>query len=635
MRFGTLGTQYFDSSGNVLGSGTIAFYDTTTGLPKQTYADAQQQIANTVPVRLTADGRQPNIFISGQFRAILRNNLGTVIDTKDPLGDTASTSFGVTRVQPTRPGDGFTAPDARLLEVGTGLYSFANDSMYYYAFFNDEGDTEFFIPPFGTAIVTLADNTTQAGTWSATGSVPVGVGDEFSCTVGTAITSNYRMKTVALDADRDAVIFWGAGAAYVIGRNHTTGETGEPELIRTTPAGTHFCQAIKSSTDAVLICFSVNGSADVTANVATFVGVVATVNATTTKTLSGVVANIGSADPEDGRGIIESTSNTGTIVWLVPYVLGGGTPGILHILITGTVPTVANQVDLTGATDCPFLFNISTAVVLAVTISGGANLRFRPVVVGPTAATLGTETTVATTAGNLIETPMQLAAPYLYMAHRQSSNIQHIVATCSTTAVTANQAAVVSGAGTPSSLMMTLVGNQAIIAGVTGANAGHANVMTNTAGTPSAGVVINLSYSNLFACAGYSDTELFIAATDGTLKYRLWSIGITGANPVLKAESTAAGLAATALDSLATTTMAGTRKIYNPNFSIGRKHTGRTVSAGSASRYLSYTGRTTVKLEAYPESSDAYWKPSDETTWSLSSMTQGGTGWVLRRINIT
>ena len=89
-RFGSLGTQYFDNSGDVLSGGKIYFYESGTTTLKNTFTDSNETTANTNPVILTADGRQPNIFFSGSSKGVLSTSAGVIIETRDPLGATDS-----------------------------------------------------------------------------------------------------------------------------------------------------------------------------------------------------------------------------------------------------------------------------------------------------------------------------------------------------------------------------------------------------------------------------------------------------------------------------------------------------------------------------------------------------------------
>ena len=92
-RFGSIGTQYFDSAGDPLVSGKIYFYESGTSTFKDTYADVGLTILNTNPVILTAAGRQPNIFFNGSARALLTDSTDVTIEDKDPVGDTSSNNF--------------------------------------------------------------------------------------------------------------------------------------------------------------------------------------------------------------------------------------------------------------------------------------------------------------------------------------------------------------------------------------------------------------------------------------------------------------------------------------------------------------------------------------------------------------
>ena len=92
-RFGEINAQYFDDSGDPLGSGKLYFYDSGTTTLKTTFSDINQTIANTNPVILTAAGRQPNIFFSGNAKAILADSSDVQILVRDPVGQTAS-AFG-------------------------------------------------------------------------------------------------------------------------------------------------------------------------------------------------------------------------------------------------------------------------------------------------------------------------------------------------------------------------------------------------------------------------------------------------------------------------------------------------------------------------------------------------------------
>jgi len=88
-RFGSLGTQYFDNSGNPLVDGKISFFESGTNTDKDTFADINLSTKNSNPVILTGAGRQPNIFFNGSARAILTDKNDVQIEVRDPVGGEA------------------------------------------------------------------------------------------------------------------------------------------------------------------------------------------------------------------------------------------------------------------------------------------------------------------------------------------------------------------------------------------------------------------------------------------------------------------------------------------------------------------------------------------------------------------
>lgn len=57
-----------------LGGGKLFFYAPGTTTPKDTYSDDELTIPNTNPVVLSASGLQPNVFLNGAYRVILKDS---------------------------------------------------------------------------------------------------------------------------------------------------------------------------------------------------------------------------------------------------------------------------------------------------------------------------------------------------------------------------------------------------------------------------------------------------------------------------------------------------------------------------------------------------------------------------------
>jgi len=91
--------QFFDGAGDPLSNGWISFLESgTNNTLKETYVDSKESFANTNPLQLDAEGRCPNVFGSGSYRAILYTNdplLNTPLEqiqVFDPVGGVSGTA---------------------------------------------------------------------------------------------------------------------------------------------------------------------------------------------------------------------------------------------------------------------------------------------------------------------------------------------------------------------------------------------------------------------------------------------------------------------------------------------------------------------------------------------------------------
>jgi hypothetical protein len=87
--------QFFDSAGNPLVSGYIDFFQAgSSTVRKTTYADSGETIENPNPVIIAGDGRAPNVFGSGSYRAILKDASGQQIAPQKEIGGNQTLNFG-------------------------------------------------------------------------------------------------------------------------------------------------------------------------------------------------------------------------------------------------------------------------------------------------------------------------------------------------------------------------------------------------------------------------------------------------------------------------------------------------------------------------------------------------------------
>lgn len=97
--------QFFDSAGDPLDDGYLLFLESqSNNTKKATYFDANYQIPNANPLQLSAEGRAPDIFGTGDYKVILYDgdpedliNPGSMLQTFDPVtaqGTITSTGGG-------------------------------------------------------------------------------------------------------------------------------------------------------------------------------------------------------------------------------------------------------------------------------------------------------------------------------------------------------------------------------------------------------------------------------------------------------------------------------------------------------------------------------------------------------------
>lgn len=107
-------TQFFDSNGDPLSSGTVEFYVPGTLTPKDTWQDLDATILNTNPVDLDAAGRAIIVGV-GRYRQIVKDSLGNQIWDQITAGDL--TGVGVDTISALRALPGTAYADGQLAEV--------------------------------------------------------------------------------------------------------------------------------------------------------------------------------------------------------------------------------------------------------------------------------------------------------------------------------------------------------------------------------------------------------------------------------------------------------------------------------------------------------------------------------------
>lgn len=88
--------QFFNASGQVLSGGQLAFYESGTTTPLNTYTDDTLTQANPNPLELDSTGRPTaDIWMNGNYRVVLMDGTGATIWTRDNVQQPGGTTFSL------------------------------------------------------------------------------------------------------------------------------------------------------------------------------------------------------------------------------------------------------------------------------------------------------------------------------------------------------------------------------------------------------------------------------------------------------------------------------------------------------------------------------------------------------------
>lgn len=323
---------------------------------------------------------------------------------------------------------------------------------------------------------------------------------------GAASTSVYSL--VVVDSTRTLLLLQSSSAVHAVCYNSLTKTFGAAVLVRSVsdnarPFG------VLAATDRVLVA-SCPGSTAFEAVVLSLAGTTITVGTAATRTLVSACF-VQFAPVAVGSAYV--------------FVLRDTTAGARGVAITvsGTTATVGTDITLLSAGGFDTrLLPVSASVCLAIG-TGGGNLQAIPVSVSGTTLTLGT---AATTTGTQLSTAVALASGrfaciYTATATRGAiASVSGTVATLSTVAL---------GTGASLGVSGVKVGEQIVVA----SEANSVNVLTDAAGTATAGTAVTIqTMANYSGPVGFgTDYASFLYNTATNVTY--YTIKISGNNPVL------------------------------------------------------------------------------------------------------
>jgi len=498
------------SAGTSTGTALVSTGDTTGALVFKTGASATTAMTIGADQSVTFVGAVSGIPGGGGTTAS-----GSVVLT--------SASTGAQSITTTNYGQSVTLPNATTLSDGACLYTINNLGAYPLKIVNNAGSTLGFVITGNPVTIGLADNSTAAGTWSLVDAEPFApVAQILSTTIYTA--GSVIFKSVPLDSTRTLLLI-GNVNLYGIIYDSSTLTWGSLTLIRTATISN--VNAILSATNQVLAC-SINSATGMEAVVLTLSGTTITVGTAATATLSAT----------NNTGIFNLIA-VGTS-FVATYAVATPANQMRALTISGTTVTIGSATVLSGTytSDNIYLAAVSSSVALVTTCTAASTFFATPYTISGTTITIGTAATYSSTSANYHRIlPISSGARWAVVIANTAltSAIGLIISVTGTTASisTATLATITSGAGVISGAALVSGSKLVFVSSNLG---GYANILTDTAGTASAGTQITTPTGQAVYPVSINDTTsnavFFVGNGALTAAARL-ILGFSGSSPTI------------------------------------------------------------------------------------------------------
>jgi len=512
------GSLYFVRFSGALTLTNSASLVTQSGANKTTAA------GDTAIFRATAVNTVELLCYSAAAPITIIGSGGQIITGNITLTAASSAAISVT---PTAPGLYVTLPVATTLSEGVNNYSIYNAGDFDYGVKDSAGTQLGWVRPRTGAIIGLADNSTSAGVWAPYGLQKTGITAQyFNSTITAQSNSTNQPVVITVDSDRVAFLFGGT-TCYVIIYNKTTQTWGTATSVRASIQNGTFT-GILASTDLLLVCTcdTTTGMQTVTISLS---NVTPTVN-TGTKADTTLAGNISASGSGFGKIIAVSTS------WVVTYSRDTTTCGVRAITISGTTPTVGSEsAPSTSVAGFANLF-VSGSVVRTVCKSASTTINCQPYTVSGSGLSDGTAAT-ATTEASATFRAFQNGNGNIVVNYMNSNHAASIFKL--TTTVEAVSTAVLSSTSPTTNLNNTefavVSASKTAYISHAGSTTWYANILTDTAGTASAGTQITgdlIGSGAGLAKFGVSGNSVRFGYSAGTQHGQL-TLDCSGTSPVL------------------------------------------------------------------------------------------------------
>lgn len=434
-----------------------------------------------------------------------------------------SASSGAQSIATTTYGQIVTLPDATTMTKAACVFNISNTGSYPLKIQNSAGTTKGFVDAGQAATIGLADNSTAAGTWVFSNTMPLAITGKYSYAT-TVATDNYN-NTVQLDSSRDMYLYGQTGSLYGIVFNKTTQSWGSPTLIRSVQSVHQYFAAIKSATDQVLVASCSNTTA-FQAVVLSVSGTTITVGTAATLTLANNISILCNSTSSQGYPLSFVAIGSSFVLSYTQATAGGQ---LLAMTISGTTVTLGSPTGISGSAP-GYLYAVSSSVLLC--IYGNSTFVYaRTNTISGTTITYNTDAYVGSTTGTVrFTTALGSRWAFVYQLSGNSSYGGAIVSVSGTTPTISSST--ITSITTPNSPAFCTTGTRVVMthynSNSTAAN--YLNSFADNSGTISVGTlltwtggtaiadptVIPVSATSLIYTVTYSGNSQYIYDIDAT-----------------------------------------------------------------------------------------------------------------------
>lgn len=388
------------------------------------------------------------------------------------------------QITPTNYGVTVTLPDATTCSVGGPLHCIDNRGSYPVRVCNSTGVLKGFVFGGVTSYISLDNNSTAAGTWAISNSELVGASAQL-------FTSNMAqiIECISLDNNREILIGIGASNTNVYGvvYDKPTNTFGSVTIIRT--ASNIIVRACLSATNQILVVSCSVSSTAFEAVALSISGTTITVNTAATTTLSAGISNF------PAGGLIPVGSS-----FVTSYTTSTPEAQIRALSISGTTVTIGSASVLNGTAGG--LIAAATNHVIAAS-TAGTSIYTRPYLVSGSTLTAGTGTTF-TSGTQTLNKLAALGTRWVMLYNDGGSNVTGGVVSLNATGngtTTISTVSLLNSSGLSDAIIVG--SNKVLVANNNSTNS--VNLLTDTAGTASAGTAITLNGGASEKCFLYLD----------------------------------------------------------------------------------------------------------------------------------